>query len=78
MSKKILVLPGDYIGPEIMAEAVRVLRCVGCGVCVQACPEQALILVRRPENEVIPVPSSKVDWLQQRAAARHLNLEEVL
>jgi len=26
MSAKILVLPGDYIGPEIMAEAVRVLQ----------------------------------------------------
>ncbi len=26
MTKKILVLPGDYIGPEIMAEAVKVLR----------------------------------------------------
>ncbi|TDG13700.1 3-isopropylmalate dehydrogenase [Seongchinamella unica] len=25
MSKKVLVLPGDYIGPEIMAEAVKVL-----------------------------------------------------
>ena len=26
MAKKILVLPGDYIGPEIMEEAVKVLR----------------------------------------------------
>ena len=26
MSKKILILPGDYIGPEIMAEAVKVLN----------------------------------------------------
>ena len=26
MARKILVLPGDYIGPEIMAEAVRVLQ----------------------------------------------------
>ncbi|AQA18696.1 3-isopropylmalate dehydrogenase [Halioglobus japonicus] len=28
MSKKVLVLPGDYIGPEIMAEAVKVLNTV--------------------------------------------------
>lgn len=28
MGKKILVLPGDYIGPEIMAEAVKVLEVV--------------------------------------------------
>lgn len=26
MSKKILILPGDGIGPEIMAEAVKVLK----------------------------------------------------
>ena len=29
MSKKILVLPGDYIGPEVIAEAVKVLALVG-------------------------------------------------
>jgi len=28
MGKKVLVLPGDYIGPEIMAEAVKVLEAV--------------------------------------------------
>ena len=28
MSKKVLILPGDYIGPEIMAEAVKVLETV--------------------------------------------------
>ncbi|MBT6124523.1 MAG: 3-isopropylmalate dehydrogenase, partial [Halieaceae bacterium] len=28
MSKKVLVLPGDYIGPEIMTEAVKVLQAV--------------------------------------------------
>jgi 3-isopropylmalate dehydrogenase len=28
MTKKVLVLPGDYIGPEVVAEAVRVLQTV--------------------------------------------------
>ena len=37
-------------------------RCVGCGVCVSACPDQALILVRRPENEIKPVPVSITEW----------------
>lgn len=54
------------------------LRCVGCGVCVQACPEDSLSLVRRPEQEIQPVPGSKSEWMQQRAAARGLDLEQVL
>ncbi|MGD9408890.1 MAG: isocitrate/isopropylmalate family dehydrogenase, partial [Thiohalocapsa sp.] len=28
MSKQILILPGDGIGPEIVAEAVKVLDCL--------------------------------------------------
>ena len=31
MTKKILVLPGDYIGPEIMTEAIKVLEKVDAG-----------------------------------------------
>ncbi|MFC1922916.1 ATP-binding protein [Chloroflexota bacterium] len=67
----------DALSMEFTAE-VDQLRCVGCGVCVQSCPENALILVRRPEREVELIPSSKSDWMQQRAAARGIDLTQVL
>jgi len=53
-------------------------RCVGCGVCVPVCPDNALTLVRRPEDEVLTVPATHDDWLQKRAAARGIDLNEVL
>lgn len=45
-------------------------RCVGCGVCVLTCAAQALVLMRRPEDEVKPVPRTRADWNVQRSAAR--------
>ena len=53
-------------------------RCVGCGVCVPVCPDHALTLIRRSEDEVLPVPVTHDDWLQARAAARGIDLKEVL
>ena len=47
-------------------------RCVGCGVCVLNCAADALVLVRRPEEEVKPVPQTHADWALQRQAAREL------
>jgi Na+-translocating ferredoxin:NAD+ oxidoreductase subunit B len=52
---------------------VNPVRCVGCGVCVPACPSEALILVRRPEDEILSIPTTQSDWMIQRAAARGLN-----
>ena len=64
------------MGELIMTVAA--IRCVGCGVCVPACPEEALSLVRRPMEEIVAVPQSENDWRQARAATRHLDLSEVL
>lgn len=54
------------------------IRCVGCGLCVSACPDEALSLVRRPDEEILPPPVTEADWRAERAAARGLDLCEVL
>lgn len=54
------------------------IRCVGCGLCVSACPDEALSLVRRPDEEILPPPVTEADWRAERAAARGLDLREVL
>jgi electron transport complex protein RnfB len=53
-------------------------RCVGCGVCVASCPDHALMLVRRPEEEIKPVPASISDWGIQRAAERGIDLNQLI
>jgi electron transport complex protein RnfB len=54
------------------------IRCVGCGLCVSACLDEALSLVRRPDEEILPPPVTEADWQAERAAARGLDLGEVL
>jgi electron transport complex protein RnfB len=53
-------------------------RCVGCGLCVLNCPDGVLSLSRRPADEIKPVPATRLDWVVERAAARGLDLDEVL
>jgi ferredoxin len=53
-----------------MVARVDRVRCVGCGVCVVACPEGALALVRRPDEEILPPPETYAEWAEERLAAR--------
>lgn len=54
------------------------VRCVGCGVCVPNCPEQAMYLLRRSNEEDIPPPATHKDWLYERASTRNINLNSIL
>lgn len=49
---------------------VDTLKCTGCGVCIPTCPTDALTLVRRPENEIKPVPENHTAWASERATSR--------
>lgn len=60
------------------AMQVNRVRCVGCGVCVSSCPSGALGLVRRPLEEILPVPENDSAWRLQRSKARGIDLEQVL
>jgi electron transport complex protein RnfB len=54
------------------------LRCMGCGLCVSACPSDALKLVRRPAEDRATPPEGYRSWMEERAAARGVPLEELL
>lgn len=58
--------------------SVNRVRCVGCGVCTLNCPDDALSLTRRPAGEIKPVPATHLAWDVDRAAARGLNLDDIL
>ena len=56
MAKKILVLPGDYIGPEIMAEAVKVLESVDARFGLDLALEHGLLGGAAIDATGVPLP----------------------
>jgi len=57
---------------------VNEIRCVGCGVCVTFCAEGALYLIRRSEDEIMPIPTDERAWGIQRSKTRGVDFENVL
>ena len=45
-------------------------RCIGCGLCVTSCPEEALALVQKPEKQLKTPPANGFEQMLQMAQKR--------
>jgi electron transport complex protein RnfB len=63
---------GALTVPEDLA-VIDEARCMGCGQCVLACTVDALVLERRPAEEILMPPDDLRDWMVKRSQARGLS-----
>jgi 3-isopropylmalate dehydrogenase len=68
MTKKILILPGDGIGPEIVAEAVKVLDCLRAEFDLAVETEQALVGGAAYDDCGQPLPPASLELARQADA----------
>ena len=68
MTKKIAVLPGDGIGPEIVAEAVKVLECLNSEMNLGLVFENGLIGGAAYDVYETPFPQQTIDLVKQADA----------
>jgi electron transport complex protein RnfB len=53
-------------------DAYEVIRekCIGCGLCVDTCPSEAIQLVRKQLEEIVPPPKDEMAWYEERGLQR--------
>lgn len=68
----------DAIGVSNGYAVVDKERCIGCGLCVTTCPEEAASLIRKPEEEQMPIPPNRtnqyINTLESRGLATKKDL----
>jgi len=45
-------------------------KCIGCGLCVTTCPSEALQLLRKQPEELVPPPQDEMAWYEERGHQR--------
>ncbi len=68
MSKKILILPGDGIGPEIVAEAVKVLACLRDDYGLDIVMDEALVGGAAIDATGVPLPEATLEQAREADA----------
>ncbi len=53
-------------------------NCIGCGVCVSTCPTDAIVLVRKPEDQCVQAPADMVSWMMERSVDTGKPLDKLM
>jgi len=45
-------------------------RCIGCGLCMSACPPEAIRMVPKQPEDLAPSPRDEAQWIEMRDRSR--------
>ncbi|MBU2234742.1 MAG: 4Fe-4S binding protein, partial [Proteobacteria bacterium] len=45
-------------------------RCIGCGLCITTCPAEAVRLVHKDQDQLVPPPLTEDAWFEERGRKR--------
>lgn len=48
-------------------------KCIGCGLCIDTCPSEAIQLVRKQADKISPPPKDEMDWYEKRGNLRGID-----
>lgn len=51
-------------------------RCIGCGLCIDTCPGEAIHLVRKKEEDIVPPPVDDANWFKERGRERGVDFSK--
>lgn len=51
-------------------------KCIGCGLCITTCEDEAIQLVRKEEADIAPPPADEKTWYTERGKKRGVDFSE--
>ncbi|MEE9497568.1 MAG: 4Fe-4S dicluster-binding protein [Desulfobacterales bacterium] len=51
-------------------------KCIGCGLCISTCPSEAIQMIRKQPEEIVPPPKDEMDWYEKRGNLRGVDFSE--
>lgn len=53
-------------------------KCIGCGLCIGTCPNEAIRMIEKQDTRQFPTPINEDDWLRQRGETRGVDYGDYL